>query len=829
MVSLYKRSQSWTNLPIFILLMMFISIVTMSDDADDFKALFDETQQSSVFYLDNGMEVILVENHANPMIAAFTIVKTGSRNEEAATNGAAHFLEHLLFNGTKTRTQKQLYDEMDFYGGYNNAHTGPDYTNYMVLMPKEFIARGMDIQADMLFNSTLPQEKFEKERGIVIEEIGRSADRPTYQVQNHFLRTFFAGTPYERPVLGTVSTISHLQREQVLEYYRTWYVPNNMTLMVIGDFSTPEMVALVKEKYGGYPTGQLPRSQTIQLTSPKSLRIIWANGIGKFPNDRAYLNLGYILPPPTSEDLQALEMLTEFLGGKETSRLKTLFKQDGYIDWVNTISASIDFNRDFSTLQISAELPLDSDVKRTVELITQAVKGMADEPLSEAKLESALVSHVTGEIYLQEKLHYYPMMKAPYLTAIGPSFLRDDIENFSGVTPEAIQSVAKKYLSDHFPVVTVMSPPHQIDSSVTVDQSPNIYHTETLANGLTVVVQENSDSRVIGINLLAKERALSEGKDRWGMTEILQRMLILGGTEKHPDESLYQAFESIGAELKVHDNPYIPYDNYYNSPRFAYIRLKLIDVFFDRGLVLLSEMVRQPKLTENAFEQAKREVIPLAVTNAQSTPRVAARLFYDNLFVENPGYGWILGKAEQLEGIVLSDLKAFQRKFYNPANLMLVVSGNQPIDSVMALVKQYFGGVWGESQWKSPTFTPQFAELGHTVREKIGKQQSYIYLANRFEAAETDRPALLVLRNLFSEKLAFNLREKQGLAYSISMHVRNYDELNWYRITMGTRPENIDLALEGIQNEIQSVRNIAFDEKAIHQAINAILGRFGMR
>ena len=828
MVSIHKRSQFWTSLPIFILLMTFISSVAMSDDADDFKVPFDKTQQGSVFYLDNGMEVILVENHANPMIAAFTIVKTGSRNEDAATNGTAHFLEHLLFNGTETRTQKQLYDEMDFYGGYNNAHTGPDYTNYMVLMPKEFITQGMDIQADMLFNSTLPEEKFEKERGIVIEEIGRSADRPTYQVQNHFLRTFFTGTPYERPVLGTVSTISHLQREQVLEYYRTWYVPNNMTLMVIGDFSTPEMVALVKEKYGGYPTGQLPHLQTIQLTSPKNLRIIQANGMGKFPNDHVYLNIGYVLPPPTSGDFQALEMLTEFLGGKETSRLKMLFKQDRYINWVNTISASIDFNRDFSTLQISAELPLDSDVKRTVELITQTVKGMADAPLSEEKLESALISHATGEIYLQEKLHYYPMMKASYLTAIGPSFLRDSIEKLSLVTPQAIQSVAKKYLSNHFPVVTVMLP-SQTDTSVTTGQSPNLYHRETLANGLTVVVQENRDSRVIGINLLAKERALSEGKNRWGMTEILQRMLVLGGTEKHPDESLYQAFESIGAELKVHDNPYIPYDNYYNSPRFAYIRLKLIDVFFDDGLTLLSEMVRQPRLTESAFEQAKKEVIPLAVTNAQSTPRVAARLFYDNLFVKNPGYGWVLGKAEQLEGIPLSDLQAFQRKFYNPANLMLVVSGNQPIDSVMALVKQHFGGVWGESQWKPPTFTPQFAELGHTIREKIGKQQSYIYLANRFEAAETDRPALLVLRNLFSEKLAFNLREKQGLAYSISMHVQSYNKLNWYRITMGTRSENLDLALKGIQNEIRSVRNIPFDEKAIQQAINAILGRFGMR
>ena len=187
---------------------------------DQIQSLFKGTQQATVFYLDNGMEVILVENHANPMIAAVTIVKTGSRNEDAASNGSAHFLEHLLFNGTKTRTQKQIYDEMDFYGGYNNAHTGPDYTNYMILMPKEYIAQGMDIQADMLFNSTLPDEKFEKERGIVIEEIGKGADRPEHQVSNHFLKIFYAGTPYERPVLGTVSTISHLKRERVWDYYQ---------------------------------------------------------------------------------------------------------------------------------------------------------------------------------------------------------------------------------------------------------------------------------------------------------------------------------------------------------------------------------------------------------------------------------------------------------------------------------------------------------------------------------------------------------------------------------------------------------------------------------
>ncbi|CAG0941450.1 partial putative zinc protease, partial [Candidatus Brocadiaceae bacterium] len=287
------------------------------DQNGQISSLFQETQQSTVFYLDNGMEVILVENHASPMIAAVAIVKTGSRNEDEASNGSAHFLEHLLFNGTKTRTQKQIYDEMDFYGGYNNAHTGQDYTNYMILMPKEYIAQGMDIHADMLFNSTLPDEKFEKERGIVIEEIGKGADRPEQQVNNNFQRTFYAGTPYERPVLGTVSTISHLKRESVWEYYRTWYAPNNMTLMVIGDFSTPEMVKLVKEKYGLYPAGPIPEHKAITLHSPQKLRIIKANGMGKFPKDRQYLTLGYLLPSPVSDDFQALVLLSEFLGGRE--------------------------------------------------------------------------------------------------------------------------------------------------------------------------------------------------------------------------------------------------------------------------------------------------------------------------------------------------------------------------------------------------------------------------------------------------------------------------------------------------------------------------------
>ncbi len=834
-----RPSSFWKNMKKITLYILFLHVfifgfsclVCNADDLEDQAvSLFGETQKASVFYLDNGMEVILVENHASPMISAFTIVKTGSCNEDAATNGSAHFLEHLLFNGTKKRTQKEIYEQMDFFGGYNNAHTGPDYTNYMILMPREYIEQGMDIQADMLFNSILPPEKFEKERGIVIEEIGKSADRPTTQVYNHFLRALYSGTPYERPVLGTVSTISHLQRDDVYDYYHNWYVPNNMTLMVIGDFITTEMVELIKAKYGPYPAGHLPGNQPVLLTPPETVKIVRANGMGKFHEDRQYLNIGYILPAPSSEDFFSLQMLAEFLGGKKDSVLDVLFEQDSNKALVNSVSADVAFNGDFSTLQISVELPLNTDVDRVVDLILHAVQEMDNHPVSMSEIRPMLVARATHEIYLQEKLHYYAMMKSSYLAAGGYAFLSGYMDSIMRITPDSIQHAASQYLRSQIPIITLMSPPlKQAETATSASRLKNQYHMETLENGLTVVVKENHDSRVVGVHLLARDRSLNEGKEKWGMAEILQRMLLEGGTLNHPDEKLYHSLEAIGAELKLHDSPNIPYDNYYNSPLFVYMRLKVVDFFFEEGLDLLAEMVSQPILTMDAFGQAQKSVMSLSTASATSTPEVASRMLYDNLFVTNPGFGWTLGNSKSIEHINLDEIKAFYGKLYNPSNLILTISGNLPIARVMKLVKTCFGDAWGEAGWQLPEFKPQLGQFDKTVHEKLGKSQSYIVVANTFVVQDEDLPALHILSNIFSDRLAFKLREQQGLAYSIGTHFPKYKDVCWYSITMGTRPENIEKALSGIRAEIRSMRNASFDENVVQQTINAALGRRGMR
>jgi predicted Zn-dependent peptidase len=147
----------------------------------------------------------------------------------------------------------------------------------------------------------------------------------------------------------------------------------------------------------------------------------------------------------------------------------------------------------------------------------------------------------------------------------------------------------------------------------------------------------------------------------------------------------------------------------------------------------------------------------------------------------------------------------------------------------MEQVKACFGGVWGEAGWQPPAFNLKLDQLGRTVRQKIGKSQSYIIVANTCEVEEKDQPALHILSNIFSDRLAFNLREKQGLAYSIGTHFPKYKDAYWYNITMGTRPENIEKAISGIKEEIRSIREASFDESEVQQTINAALGRRGMR
>jgi len=204
----------------------------------------------SVYRMDNGMDVLLIKNTGSPMTGVNVVVKTGSAYETFSSSGMSHMLEHLLFNGTDSLTQKELYDAVDLIGGYNNANTGTYYTNFMMVTPAEHIKKGMEIQAEMLFHSVLPPEKFEKEKGIVLEEIARSLENESSQMERNIQSVLYRGHALSLPTLGTYSTIESMNRDDVYVYYKNYYVPNNMIMSVIGNFDTDSIRAMIQQIYG---------------------------------------------------------------------------------------------------------------------------------------------------------------------------------------------------------------------------------------------------------------------------------------------------------------------------------------------------------------------------------------------------------------------------------------------------------------------------------------------------------------------------------------------------------------------------------------------------
>ncbi|MBK7771740.1 MAG: insulinase family protein [bacterium] len=263
---------------------------------------------TEILRLENGLSVVLLRNPGQPMVGIYTQVLVGSAREDFRTSGMSHMLEHLLFNGTEKYTQEELYQAADAVGAYNNANTTDFYTNYMMVVPAEHLEKGMDLQSQMLFHSLVPAEKFAKEQGIVVGEIVQGRDRPGEFAENTLREVIFAGSDLELPTVGTMATIEHMNRDDVYEFYRRWYVPNNMILTVAGNFDRAQVLEWLEKYYGGVPPGTLTRPDQRPARPIETTR-----GITRRGGDSRALALVFTAPTWGQDDHTAFLVLNELL------------------------------------------------------------------------------------------------------------------------------------------------------------------------------------------------------------------------------------------------------------------------------------------------------------------------------------------------------------------------------------------------------------------------------------------------------------------------------------------------------------------------------------
>ncbi|OUI82063.1 peptidase M16 [Gluconobacter sp. DsW_056] len=263
--------------------------------------------------LDNGLTIITERMDRVETVSFGAYVSIGTRDETAANNGVSHFLEHMAFKGTERRSAAQIAEDIENVGGYINAYTARETTAYYVKLLKNDLALGVDIIGDILTHSTFLGAEIERERGVILQEIGQANDTPDDIIFDQFQERAFPEQPMGRPTLGSEELVSTMTRDTLMSYMREHYTTHNITIAAAGNLHHQDVVALVKEHFRDLPTHQTPRPRAAayeggELRTTREL-------------DQAHLVMGFPSVSYMHPDHYAVMILSTLLGGGMSSRL----------------------------------------------------------------------------------------------------------------------------------------------------------------------------------------------------------------------------------------------------------------------------------------------------------------------------------------------------------------------------------------------------------------------------------------------------------------------------------------------------------------------------
>jgi zinc protease len=417
------------------------------------------------FTLDNGLKLIVQEDHRAPVAVSQVWYKVGSSYEHEGQTGVAHALEHMMFKGTRKHGPNEFSQIISENGGEENAFTGYDYTAYFQKLAKSRLPVSFELEADRMRNLTLPKEEFAKEIKVVIEERRlRTEDNPESLLNEIAMATAYQTSPYRNPVIGWMADLERMTVEDLRAWYQRWYAPNNATVVVVGDVE-PEAVHQLALKH----FGPLRAESASPVQSPPEVPQRGTKRVTvRVPAQIPYLLMAYKTPVlktavenpkivPQWEPF-ALEVLAGILSGGESARLNQRLVRDKQV----AASAGVGYNlvaRLDSVFSLEGT-PAQGQTVETLEKALRAeVKALQEKPIDPRELQRVKAQVIASHTYERDSM-FYQAMQIGLLETIGLSWrLKDDyVKGVKAVTADQVRAVAKKYLIDDGLTVAVLEP-----------------------------------------------------------------------------------------------------------------------------------------------------------------------------------------------------------------------------------------------------------------------------------------------------------------------------------------------------------------------------------
>lgn len=423
------------------------------------------------YQLENGLKIIVKEDHRAPVAMTQIWYRVGSADEPLNKGGISHLLEHMMFKGTSNVSSDDYERLIAKFGGVNNAFTSYDYTGYYELFPANRMALALELEADRMKNLVFDEKAFVKEHQVVMEERRqRTDDNPLAKAYESFRLLALPNSPKGESVIGPMSELESIELTELKDWYQTWYAPNNATLVIVGDVEPEEVLAQVKRYFGDLPASKLPTRPAVKQQGFRGYQKVDSEQAVQVP----VLLMGYNVPSLTTvgagneKQTYALSLAQDVLDGGLSARLESrLIRDQGLLTSVGTSYDLLDRGDGLFLIQATPREGV--SLTQAQDAITAEINKLTTDPINADEISRAKTNTVTGLVYAQDSMQGQARMIGS-LQSIGldDRLLASLPAKLDGVSVADIQSASKKYLvKDNLTVMHIVPPKEKTDKAET--------------------------------------------------------------------------------------------------------------------------------------------------------------------------------------------------------------------------------------------------------------------------------------------------------------------------------------------------------------------------
>ena len=782
------------------------------------------------FVLDNGLEVVFHTDYSDPVVAVALTAHVGSSREKAGRTGFAHLFEHLLFLESENLGKGGL-DKMSarIGGSGANGSTSRDRTNYFQTVPKDALEKMLWAEADKLgwFINTVTEPVLAKEKQVVKNEKRQGVDNQPYGHNSYVIdkQLYPEDHPYNWQVIGSLDDLQNATLSDVKEFFRKWYTPNNVTLVVAGDFDPVKAKALVKKYFDEIPKG--PEIEPLAKRSgkiDKTVKLYHEDNFARVPQ----LSMTWPTVELYHPDSYALNVLSNYLTrGKSAPFYKVLVEDKKLSAGANMFNRTSEIA---GQLQLTVRAFADKDLDEVADAIEEAFTKFEAEGIPQKDLDRIKAGQETAFYNGLSSVLGKGFQLAQYnIFANDPGFVEQDVNNILAVTTEDVERVYEKYLKGKSYIATSFVPKGRLEQALegsakaevveekivqgaeetfdptiqaTYERTPSSFDrtkeppageapevkvpdvwTDQLSNGLKVYGIENTEVPLVQFNIVIDGGKLLDDINKVGVANLLSRLMTQGTKNKTPQE-LQETIQQLGANISVNA-----------GNENIVVSGNTLARNYQKTLALVEEILLEPRWDQKEFQLIKQSVIS-NIRQQEANPNAIANNAY-NLLLYGKGNILsrnILGSEQSVGAITMEDLKAYYNANISPSISKMHVVGDIKKEEVINSLSSM------SSKWSAKSVTIPKPEIPAAP----SKSQVYFYdVPNakqsvlRFgypalKATDEDYYPATVMNYIlgggsFASQLTQQLREGKGYTYGIGSGFSGSKNAGSFTISSGVR------------------------------------------